>query len=149
MAFWILLPQNSAEPKPPDWSDVLRPKGTWEERTDQATDWYEAHCDYWYPAFIVIEKPEVWPSGKSLAGAMSGNLLKLVMFVGGLRQVTRRIACLEAEIVLVAPGEWKGQLKKPALKKRIERALGKPYREHERDAVGMGLAVQGWIDRVL
>ena len=147
LAIWASLQQNSPAAQPPNWHDVLRPRGTWEQRTDAVCDWLKVSISGLGLQHILIEKPQVWPdSAKSAAAAASGNLLKLVMLVGGMRQTIRSVS-LDIEIILVPPGRRKGQLSKPALRKRVVKALGEPYREHERDAVGMGLAVQGWIDR--
>ena len=42
--------------------------------------------------------------------------------------------------------DWKGQLPKEEMKKRVAKLLGCTYKEYEYDSVGMGLAAMGWLD---
>lgn len=93
------------------------------------------------PNWVVMEWQEVWTtSAASMASASTGNLLKLTLATG---MLVRLADARGAAIVLAKPGEWKGQLSKAAVIKRITRATGKTYRSHAADAVGIGLAVSG------
>ncbi|GAG23731.1 unnamed protein product, partial [marine sediment metagenome] len=51
-----------------------------------------------------------------------------------------------SDVVYFTANEWKEQLTKGAVDKRIKRAIGEVYPEHVSDAVGMGLAVQGLLE---
>ena len=95
---------------------------------------------------MVFEFPELFSgNAKSQASAGRGDLFKLTYLLGGLadraREYTGRLP------ILMTPQEWKGQLPKDIVIKRIEKAFGPEYasqiNDHEGDAIGMGLAAQG------
>ena len=140
-AYWseLSLPVDAAVP--PDDSDVIHPsKGPLEERiADVAHDLMSvtrANNIYRF----VVESPMLWPgSPKSQASAERGDLFKLAMVVGAIIGATPSYM----DVVLVPAHVWKGQMDKRAVHARIRRALGRKYREHEADAVGIGLAIQG------
>lgn len=71
--------------------------------------------------------------------------MKLVFLVGGLGHVARRVSGVLP--VFITPEEWKGQLPKKVVLARLAKAFGKDrkFRDHEADAVGMGLAAQGGL----
>ena len=75
-----------------------------------------------------------------MASASRVDLFKLTILTGVLADVAYTDG---AEVVLVKPGEWKGQLSKESAGRRIKRAFGKRWPNHVEDAVGIGLAVQG------
>lgn len=97
---------------------------------------------------LVIEMPEVWTTGKSHAAATSGDLHKLTYLIGGfslLAELNENTAT-RYRPVMISPQQWKGQMSKEAVIRRIQKrcpgildAIG----NHEADAVGMGLALQG------
>jgi hypothetical protein len=91
---------------------------------------------------VYIEDPELWTSAKSQASASSGDLFKLSMLVGAMIPVVYSAGFCKPRLITVK--EWKGQLPKEAVDKRIAKALGKEYKAHVSDAVGMGLYLQGW-----
>ena len=92
---------------------------------------------------IIIEFPSFWTgSGKSYA-AVTGeesSLGKLYYLIGALST-----AGPKAIPRLVSPEEWKGQLPKDVVIKRIKRYFpaGTVIKDHEADAIGMGLSLQG------
>lgn len=93
---------------------------------------------------VVIELPELWAgSAVSMASASKGDLFKLCLLVGGLCQIAREHTGNLP--ILVTPQEWKGQLPKDVVLKRVEKAFNKTFRNHEGDAVGMGLSAQGGL----
>lgn len=100
----------------------------------------------WWVDTMVVEEPGLFAaSGVSYAAAVKGDLFALSFLVGALMQVADTNGC---KFVLARPMDWKGQMDKLAVKKRIERAFRpfqKPvtYRDHEMDAVGMGLSLMG------
>jgi hypothetical protein len=109
---------------------------------------------------VVFELPELWGgSAKSLTAATNGHdgepasLFKQTYLVGALAQVAQSVSGNLP--ILISPQEWKGQLPKDAVEARIMSVLElqdiywhdgkkrKKLRDHECDAVGMGLAAQG------
>lgn len=91
---------------------------------------------------IVIEFPGLWRSGVSQASAQTGDLFKLTYLIGGIGQVSCETCCYP---LLVSPAEWKGQLPKDIVVRRIVKHFPSlaHIKNHEADAVGMGLAAQG------
>lgn len=102
------------------------------------------------PHVVVLEQPELWSGSATshaatTAGAKGepGDLFKLTYLVGQFGLLTKQI--LGSLPVLIHPYEWKGQLSKDLVIERIK-ALGIPEpKDHEADAVGMGLAAQGLL----
>ena len=94
---------------------------------------------------VVIEFPIVRSDAKSVASSRRGDLLKLTYLIGRMATVIQ--AVVPYEPILITPSEWKGQLPKPQVIKRIKRAFGDDIkiRNHEADAIGMGLAAQGGL----
>lgn len=92
----------------------------------------------------VFEFPELFSgSSQSHASAAKGDLFKLTYLVGGLADRAReRTGKLP---ILITPMDWKGQLPKDVVIDRIKDAYGEDYkvRDHEGDAIGMGLSAQG------
>jgi len=88
---------------------------------------------------VYLEFPELWmESPKSMASAAKGDVFKLCYLTGYLGG----LATLKgARVELLTPSKWKGQLPKNIVMERIEQAIGKTYKNHEADAVGMGLSV--------
>jgi hypothetical protein len=91
---------------------------------------------------LVVEFPGLWGSNpQSQASASRGDTFGLAYACGVLA------AAFAAERVhLISPQQWKGQLPKHVVMKRLWRAWGAPaekLRDHEADAWGMGAAVFG------
>lgn len=118
---------------------VSRRKG-WRAKVDGiVSEFKNALCGD-VPDCIVFEFQELWSgSSTSMAAGSKGDLFKLTFLTGRLAQVAYDAGC---EVVLVKPGEWKGQLSKKAVDRRIDRAFGLAFGNHVSDAVGMGLAMQ-------
>ncbi len=148
-AFWqdLLAASLQQEPTPPTMHGRWMPKRGqyWQTKFNDCIDWVERWIGMMADGVIVcIEAPELWTgSAKSIASASTGKLLKLAYLVGGMIRVCDT---LDLEWVHISPGEWKGQLPKEAMKKRVAKLLGCTYKEHEYDSVGMGLAAMGWLD---
>lgn len=101
------------------------------------------------PPYIIIESPEVWGnSAKSMASSASGGLNKLSMLIGAIVNeifVPYLSNCIE-DIFLIPPQNWKGQLPKEVVRKRIALAYKDKslrFKNHTEDAVGMGLSAMG------
>lgn len=118
---------------------VLAP--SWTHALDSQTTWLNNLLVQRRFGLVVIEWVEMWGTIRSEATAKKGTLFQLAALIGAMFYVAWDVT--HSEPVLVLAREWKGQLKNPALKRRVKRALGKTYRDHEADAVGIGLALQG------
>lgn len=91
---------------------------------------------------VVIEFAEFWgDSERSQIAAKKGDLIRLAFLVGALGNVVWNLC--EKKAVIIEPTKWKGDMPKPVMKKRVRRALHRKYREHEYDAVAMGLRIMG------
>lgn len=94
------------------------------------------------PHVVVIESQELWgASADSYASGIRGDLFLLAYMTGAMAG-----ACSSAGVTfrLLAPREWKGQMNKQTVKKRIARALdGEKFPNHAEDAVGMALSLLG------
>lgn len=85
-----------------------------------------------------IEFPKLFQSAGGLAVANSGALVKLSWFVG--------LVCgqLSFPLELVEVNDWKGQLPKNVIERRIKRILpGCKAKSHDWDAIGIGLFKAG------
>lgn len=142
---------------PPVDTGVLRPvlKG----EADGAPTWMERAASLWNDfemvltdmqdvSTVVFEFPELWSgSATSHASATARKkgeppaLHKLVFLIGGFASICEKWG---VKYLLVTPG-WKGQLPKKVVHLRLLKAYKRKYREHEADAVGMGLAWQGGL----
>lgn len=92
---------------------------------------------------IFIEMPQMMTNVKGIA-AQGGSIYKLTFLVGYIAR-----ALCECTVHTVTVAEWKGQLPKDVVQRRIERELGiERCRElgiktHAYDAVGIGLWATG------
>jgi hypothetical protein len=90
-----------------------------------------------------IEMPEFWSgSALSYASTAQGDLFKLAYLVGALAQALHNINVVTT---LLHPREWKGNMKKEMIDRRIKFIINREYPNHISDAVGIGLFVQGLI----
>jgi len=96
--------------------------------------------------WLIIEFPEVWGSSlRSQVSSQKGNLHKLSFLIGMICDAMR-VQGRERVPILVTPNEWKGQLSKEAVIRRIELRfphLKDMVQDHEADAIGIGMAAQG------
>ena len=127
-------------------SGVVRPKGRqWEGKVADVCAWFRGQLSARAANVVVFEMPEVWlGSATSAAAAGKGDLLKLAFLVGAMAETANVAGCRLP--VLISPRDWKGQLPKDAVIRRIRRVIpDATTRDHEADAVGMGLAAQGLL----
>lgn len=95
---------------------------------------------------VYCEYPAYFDSAAGQMVAKRGDLLKLTFLVGCIQ------GFLEPTFVHLLPVHtWKGQLPKEVVKSRIKNLLGKDIcrnlKSHDWDACGMGLFLQGHINR--
>ena len=90
-----------------------------------------------------LELPELWSgSAKSQSAAVQGDLFKLTYLIGNYAQVLRWTWAVEPR--LLRPREWKGQMSKSVIARRVYRSIERRYEsEHILEAVGIGLSLQG------
>jgi hypothetical protein len=97
----------------------------------------------WSKATVMVELPEFFASSAvGHAAAVKGDLTVLTVLSGMILRVAWDCGWNAGTL---SPTEWKGQMNKKALKARIGRALNTVYRDHEADAVGMGLHLAGQL----
>lgn len=91
-----------------------------------------------------VEWPAFFESSKGYASAKSESLVKLACAVGW---IAGYLDIRDINNKFVSVGQWKGQLTKPAVERRIKGILGanacKGFTSHDWDAVGIGLYAQG------
>ena len=93
---------------------------------------------------VYCEMPSFFVTNRGMVAAESGSLIKLTYFVGLLAGMFQEKNVL-FEVVQIQ--QWKGQLPKEVVKKRILKVLGSSacseFRLDVWDAVGMGLWKKG------
>lgn len=89
-----------------------------------------------------IEQPEYFDTDKGNVAATSGSLRKLCYLYGRIFQLFFERGFNPQPLRII---DWKGQLKKQQVEKRIEIQIGKDYvfYDDRDDAIGMGLYLQG------
>jgi hypothetical protein len=111
---------------------VLTPptKLTWQEKSN----WIVRQLKNLAPknGVVCVEQPALFGGAKGSVTASSGSLVKLTLLVGRIMQE------LNAEGIEVR--EWKGQLPKAVVEKRIRVILPNcTAKSHDWDAIGIGL----------
>lgn len=91
-----------------------------------------------------MEWPAFFESSKGQVTARSEALVKLSCGVGW---IAGYLDVRDIDNKFIPVNQWKGQLTKPAVERRIKRILGadacKGFTSHDWDAVGLGLYAQG------
>ena len=129
----------------PNCFGVLRGgKGPWETQAHDICQGFIGVLNALRPKAVVMEFPTLWSGDmKSFTSASRGDLFKLSYLIGGLAEAAWE--CCPQHPKLITPQEWKGQLPKEVVIKRILREWPdlEKIPNHAADAVGMGLAAQG------
>lgn len=114
---------------------------------------FEKFEAYIYPKLpldlVVIEGVEMWMgSTKSMTAAARGNLFALAYLVGGYTSICSKMGVTVKYVY--ARGDkkqnkepWKGQMSADVLEKRIYKINKTIYKEHIREAVGIGFHCMG------
>lgn len=148
-AFFEELGLDSLSPFAPDDFGVIRGSSrNWCDRAGHITREFDKICNDneldLHPLYLFIEFPVVWVNSfKSMTSTQKGELFKLSYLCGALAAGSGYELCT----TLFSVNDWKGQLPKAAVISRIKKQwpeLGK-IRDHEADAIGMGLAFQGGL----
>lgn len=107
-----------------------------DRRQKHLWDEFEYLLSLYFPHKVYIENISVYSnSAKSMASATKGDLTKLAVIAGGYAALSFR---KNIDVEFVEPRKWKGQLSDQNIKEWTFKATGKHFREHERDAVGIG-----------
>lgn len=94
-----------------------------------------------YVKDVYIEGAELWSSSvRSMAAAQKGDTFGLAYIIGGYMQICYSYG-LHPKVI--NPTKWKAQLSKDKLIERLKRLYDVEYKEHTREAVGLGLWVKG------
>jgi len=91
---------------------------------------------------LACEMPKYMESKTGRVAARSDALVKLVFMVGRIAEVANNQGM---QFIPVPVGQWNGQLPKKIMEARVTKRLGIKYREHEYDAVGIGLHLKGFF----
>lgn len=92
---------------------------------------------------IFIEEPQFFDTHKGQTAAKGGDLAKLIFMYGRLYdRIYKTEGCFPVPLRII---DWKGQLPKANVLKRIEKILKKKYTGDSADAVGMGLYLKGLL----
>lgn len=161
LAFWW-DPWTPGAPMFPDFAECIRGRRNLKGRDRMEDVIYRAAL--WFanlpdaPALFVVELPGLWEGNAvSHAAAAKGDTFGLAYLAGRLAGEASRRSTLGGlpHLWTVSPQEWKGQLPKAVVNLRIDRAwarvnstgskVAEDFGDHVSDAVGMGLAVGGWL----
>jgi hypothetical protein len=99
---------------------------------------------------LVIEMPEFQAGATRIMGWKTGDLQKLTLLVG---VISGRLHRMVRDVRLVFPSQWKGQLPKDVVERRLTEHFGVPkvralgVKTHAWDALGIGLFAhqQTWM----
>ena len=140
---WVYWLPNSYLPC---GSGVLRCAPLIKNKMEKLADmWHKFHFVLikYRPSIVVIEGVQLWASSlESVTSAKRGDSFFLSYIIGGYAHEAYKQSI---EFVILTPNEWKGQQTKEAIDYKINATLSNKYRDHESDAVGMGLALRGKI----
>ena len=87
---------------------------------------------------FIIEVDEMYAGSAKSHAFFAKNVGKMERLIGGYMRVWAEDVD-NLNIVMTTARKWKGQLTDDATRTRVELITGKKYRQHEADAVGMGL----------
>lgn len=127
----------------PDKLAGSREPGTdsWHERAATLMSALEAYVQAWSPDLVAIEEPIYFDDEYGQMAAKEGSFTKLVRLVGMMEQLFNSMGI---PMKWVPVREWKGQLPKKVVERRIRAILPDLEAEsHELDAVGVGLHHRG------
>jgi len=152
LAFWKdFTVWESEGVRPPDSVHSLRTgrqDSHWWDRCIRLSKSFELIMRrYRWPGLVVVEGQELWSSsGTSQASVGKGDMFKTAYLVGMIGHTVHGGRCI---CRLVPPSQWKGQLSKQAVVKRIKRRLPDVedacLADHVSDAVGLGLFLMGGL----
>ena len=126
---------------PPQYTEVFRgaSDSSWDDQVYHIGSAVAGISEFWKVRHTIMEFPGLWNTGVSHASAASGDLFKLTFLCGVIAQAVHGY-----KPILVSPQQWKGQLPKDVVMRRIGLCFPTlELKDHMADAVGMGLWAQG------
>lgn len=120
-----------------DWNlkrwGVYKPRQTSTTKKEEIVDFIKQKA----PGLskVWVEEPEFFQSKGGMVTARSGALVKLTVLVGMIIQATGATP--------IKVRDWKGNLPKDVVIKRIHKITGQWFLSHDADAVGIGLYISG------
>lgn len=137
---WATFVNNSYED-----SGVIHSGLQWQQKVNIITNCVKNIAHTHDVLDITCEWPGLWSgSAVSQASAAKGDLFKLAYLIGSIAKMwdDRNGRPLR----LISPQEWKGQLPKEVVMRRVHVLLPNvKLSNHMADAIGMGLAAQGLL----
>jgi hypothetical protein len=93
---------------------------------------------------LYVEGVSLWENSlKSITSANTGKTFWLAYLVGAITQLAKIKGC---EVTILLPNEWKGQLSKEVVRRRIALVEKQDYKrtpDHIEDALAMGYSIMG------
>ncbi|MBW7989995.1 MAG: hypothetical protein FVQ84_08275 [Planctomycetes bacterium] len=148
-AYWEEVCNVPHFPTRPSETGVIKGnnKSGWENKSSEINSQFAGVLNNLNVERVCIEWPAIFNTGLSHASASRGDLFKLVYVIGGLGEVSQTVT--NRKPLLFSPSDWKGQLPKEVVIRRIKKIFPMMLRirNHEGDAIGMGLAAQGALTK--
>lgn len=117
----------------------------WPDRAYHIAQDVEELIDRFDVLCVGIEFPEYQVSARAHASNSKGDLFKLAFLCGSINYRLNFHHDL-INVMYFSPSEWKGQLPKDVVIRRINKIWPSlTVKNHEADAIGMGLAAQGLL----
>jgi len=131
---------------PYSWG-VIKPDsvlGRWYIRAWNILSQFDSLLEELQPELVVMEFQEEWAGSEiSRASVSSGNLFKLTWLSG---MLVGSAYCYTPYVFPLLPREWKGQLPKDVVSRRLKIRCGiEGIQNHACDAVGMGMSCQNYL----
>jgi hypothetical protein len=148
---WPTISSDRIQPegyRPTAWGviSVQDPRADWVKRAHYIAKKFDDVLYEHNVRYVGMEFPGVWKhSLRSQVSSDSGDLHKLTYLIGLLGCKVYNYT--QQEPVLFAPLEWKGQLPKDVVTRRVQKLCGTKFSNHVGDAVGMGYAAQGLLEQ--
>jgi hypothetical protein len=129
--------------------NIYARKGTWAERADILGDRFKTELVARRVVAVYIEFPEFMPdTARGWTSTAKGDVYKLSFLIGVLFRVCSELSI--PEVTLVRVRDWKGQLPKEVVERRIKRRVPAVMRfkpmSHSWDAIGIGLWAKGVLN---
>lgn len=159
-ALWEEFPQRKSKLRRCGVCLPRNPDASWEQRCNETLESLNANVLHWLaklelrPRWVVCEYPAFMGSAAGIMVASAGDLVKLAHMCGRIHQnVLENWALMSSKhYVFAEVGNWKGQLPKKVVNRRILKMLGNGALSqarasrsfsHDWDAIGIGLWFTG------
>lgn len=140
------LPMPEKGYRPTAWGVLKSNQTDWQDKAHQIAGAFDDILFAQSVGMVGIEFPQVWKhSLRSQASSDSGDLFKLTYLIGLLAGLSAKYTDIKPTIF--HPMDWKGQLPKEVVLRRLLKLCGTKFNNHVADAVGMGYAAQGLLEQ--